>query len=162
MQMDIARICNICIFCIQMEHQLNEISTIVHAFNRICNTFIHVATIIFIWALQVGCVNKSNGSAIPTFFHLNIMMSKWAVSPTNNWASRYNWVVFGRYLPLKLIGKKMKVQLLFDASNAFIQVVVIIFILALQMACVNKSNGNAIPTFFSLEHYDAQMGGCLY
>jgi hypothetical protein len=70
--------------------------------------------------------------------------------------------MFGRYLPLGLTSKKMKAQLLFDANNVFIQVAAIIFILALQMACVNKSNGNAIPKFFSLEHYDGQMGGCTY
>jgi len=72
-------------------------------------------------------VNKSNGNAIPAFFHLNIVMNKWGVGPTNSQASRYNWVVFGRYLPLGLIGKKVKGRLLFDASNAFIQVAAIIF-----------------------------------
>jgi len=54
-----------------MEHWLNEISTIVHDFNRILpehNIFIRVNAIIFIWALQVAYVNKSNGNVIPSFF----------------------------------------------------------------------------------------------
>jgi hypothetical protein len=47
---------------------------------------------------------------------------------------------------------------LFDANNTCIWVVAILFTLALQVACVNKSKENAILTFFSFEHCDGQMG----
>jgi hypothetical protein len=48
---------------------------------------------------------------------------------------------------------------LFDANNTCIWVVAIIFTLALQVACVNKSKENVILAFFSFEHCDGQMGG---
>jgi hypothetical protein len=57
---------------------------------------------------SVACVNKSNGNAIPAFFHFNIVMNKWGVGHTNNHICRYGSVVSSRYLPLGLVGRKMK------------------------------------------------------
>jgi hypothetical protein len=93
-------------------------------------------------------------------FHLNIMMNNWGVSHMDFHIGRYGWAVSNKYLPLRLIGRKVKRQsLLFDANNTFIQIVTTISIWELYVTCVSKSMGNAILAFFTFEYCDGQMGG---
>jgi len=60
-----------------------------------------------------------------------MVMGKWWVGHIDDQASRYDWVVFGRYLLGWLINMKMKLRLLFDVSNTCIPIVANIFIWAL-------------------------------
>jgi hypothetical protein len=100
-----------------------------------------------LWLHKAGaaCVNKSKENAILTFFFIwTLWWANGGVGRTNDYASRYGWVVFGRYLLGWLTGMIVKWWLLFDASNTYIRIATIIFIWALQVVYVNKSNENAI------------------
>jgi hypothetical protein len=109
------------------------------------NTCIWVVAIIFHLGITGGLCEQIQGKCNTyIFFIWTLWWANWGVGRTNDYASRYGWVVFGRYLLGWLTCMIMKWWLLFDASNIYIRIATIIFIWALQVVCVNKSNGNAI------------------